>query len=354
MHILHIIKHFDFGGAENHTCELANSLDTLGNKVFIIAGPGRQRKKINNTITCIRIRLKDFLLPIHILQLIYYIRKYKIQIIHAHQRFPIFLAVVAGKITHIPVVATVHGRSRYDLRSKLTRLYVSKIIYVSQSIKKTSIIFPEIQHKIFYIPNGVSIKKEKNKKKVNQICYISRLDKNHATLIRSIIQHVLPGLINNFPTLKFNIIGEGKYAVSIKKEALLLHSKMNKEICILSGYQSDASEIIQDSVLVMGVGRVALEALACGTPVFSINQKRMGSMISAENYPLYKENNFVATDQDAPDPNKLLVQLQNFLNNTTYWENETVRIQHAIGQEFDRNKIAIKIETLYHHTIQHT
>ena len=37
MRILHLVRGFGFGGAENHVRDLANVLDEMGHEVFIMA-----------------------------------------------------------------------------------------------------------------------------------------------------------------------------------------------------------------------------------------------------------------------------------------------------------------------------
>ena len=38
MRILHLVRIFGFGGAENHVRDLANVIDEMGHEVFIMAG----------------------------------------------------------------------------------------------------------------------------------------------------------------------------------------------------------------------------------------------------------------------------------------------------------------------------
>ncbi len=352
MQILHVIKNFDFGGAENHLRELANSLDSSGNKVYIIGRRGRQQSRLNTNITFIPLPLHSLLAPINLLLISYYIFRYKIQVIHAHQRHSIFLAALAGKIAGTPVVLTVHGRSQYDLRSWISRKYADRIIFVSQFVLKASIRFPEIQKKVVYIPNGVPATSIRASKNSTQISYISRIDEKHYEVILLMMQKILPRLVVDYPELTFNIIGEGSFLQKVKNEASQLNSEFNKEICIVSGYQSNIMEHIRNSVLVMGVGRVALEALACGTPVLSVNKNRMGTMVSANNYPFYKANNFVAVGNNPPNADTLLLELQEFFNRLTYWQDETAVISKLIEEEFNSKKITAQIESLYRELIK--
>jgi glycosyltransferase involved in cell wall biosynthesis len=352
MRVLHIIKNFDFGGAENHLCELANSLNSSGNKVYIIGRRGRQQARLNTNVTFIPLPLQSLLIPVNLFLISYYIYHYKIQVIHAHQRHSIFLASLAGKIAKTPIVLTVHGRSQYDLRSWVSRKYADRIIFVSQFVLKASNRFPEIQKKVIYIPNGVPTAQKKAGEISSQISYISRIDEKHSEVIFLMMQKILPLLVNEYPELTFNIIGEGSFLRKVKNEASRLNREFNKEICIVSGYQSNITELIRNSVLVMGVGRVALEALACGTPVLSVNKNRMGTMISSKNYPFYKANNFVAVGNNPPNAVTLLFELQEFFSSLSYWQNETALISKLIEEEFNCIKITAQIESLYKELIK--
>ncbi|HEY5123995.1 MAG TPA: glycosyltransferase family 4 protein [Ignavibacteria bacterium] len=344
---MHLVKNFDFGGAENHVRELANSLDEQGHNVYIFARKGRQVNLLNKGIGFISLRFKDVLMPFQVGFICYFSLKNKIQVIHAHQRLPILMACLVGKITGIPVVVTVHGRTRYDLRYWISRKYPEKIIFVSRYVFEESARFVEIQHKSVIIPNWVSVSDNKSEKRPYSICYISRIDKKHSTVILLMIQKVISRLVSKFPMITFRIIGEGDFLSEIREEAIRLNSKLKREACVVCGFIPDVKEIIQQSELVMGVGRVALEAMACGIPVLSINQKRMGTLISAENYSFYKNNNFVAVGNQAPDEKNLIDLLNSFFTDLKYWQKESLILQGYVNEDFNRLRISIAIAMLY-------
>jgi len=347
MRILHIIKNFDFGGAENHLCVLANSLDAIGNEIYLIGGQGTQQSRLSSSIKFIPLQLRSLLFLYNILWIVYYVLHYKIQIIHAHQRYPIHLASIVGKITRTPLVVTVHGRSQYDLRSRFSRKYADKIIFVSQFVMENSIRFPEIQKKVVYIPNGVLISTIKSVKKICQVSYVSRMDSKHCAVVLMIIHHILPRLLMDYPLLTFNIVGGGHQLEVVKEEAQRFNQAFNKEVCLVSGFQSNVMESICPSVLVLGVGRVALEALGSGIPVLSVNRKRLGTVINTENFPFYKANNFVAVGHNPPDAETLLAQIQLFLTNQLYFQTEANELQSYVDEEFNHLKIASRINELY-------
>jgi glycosyltransferase involved in cell wall biosynthesis len=351
MRVLHLVKNFDFGGAENHVRELANSLEELGHNVYIFARKGRQVDLLNKGVRFISLRFKDTLMPLQVVYICYFSLRNRIQVIHAHQRLPILIACIAGKITGIPVVVTVHGRTRYDLRTRISRKYPEKIIFVSRYIFEASSRFAEIQHKSVIIPNWVSVYENQSDKHPYSICYISRIDKKHSAVILLMIQKVISRLVSKFPMITFRIIGEGDFLPDIREEAQKSNSKLNKEACVVCGFIPDVKEIIQQSELVMGVGRVALEAMACGVPVLSINLKRMGTLISTDNYSFYKNNNFVAVGNQAPDEKSLIDLLNSFFTDLKSWQKESIILQRYVNEDFNRLKLTVAIAMLYEEVI---
>jgi len=352
MRILLIIKRFDFGGAENHVCDLANTLSSLGHNVFIIAGKGRQIARLNSNVVFKPALLTDYLFLTNLLFLRCFIKKNRIQIVHAHQRYPILLACLLKIFTKIGVVATVHGRTRFDLKSKFVRKNLSRIIFVSQRVLEVSNCYEEIKNKSRIIPNGVVIRNHNPSINNTTITYISRIDKKHSSLILMIITRIIPNLFKIYPDIRFNIIGEGKYLELIKKETDKLNSITKKDICFIHGYKPEITNIFESSSLILGVGRVALEALASGIPVLSINQNRLGSILSTSNFNYYKINNFVDVNSDIPEPIILQNIINDFFINHEYWRVETFKLQRIINEELNISLITQKTLSVYMETVK--
>jgi glycosyltransferase involved in cell wall biosynthesis len=187
MKILLVIKHFDFGGAENHVCDLANSLYTQGNEVYLVSAKGRQLSRLHKGIHFIPYTSHDILLPLNVFFLYSIVKKYKIDIIHAHQRLAILTSSQLKKFIDIPLVATVHGRTRLDLKSKLTKIAPDRIIFVSQRVLEVSACYEDIKYKSVVIPNGVEAIESGKLNTSPSFTYVSRVDRNHSKVILMII-----------------------------------------------------------------------------------------------------------------------------------------------------------------------
>lgn len=353
MHVLHLIKKFNFGGAENHVRDLANVMDGMGNKVFIISRRGMQNNLLNTGVKFIPFLMADFLIFINVLFVVYIIKKHKIEVIHAHQRLPVLIGTFAAKIAGIPIVVTVHGQTQYDLRSGFSKRLPDKFIYVRQSSLESSAEFGIPEYKTAFIQNGVSVSKLLRNRDDYSISYISRIDKRHFSVISMITNKVIVPLFNEYPEIKFNIIGAGNFLEVIRKEAEIINNKLNRKVIIVHGYVADVKEIIQKSGLTLGVGRVAIESLACGIPLLSVNQKYLGKLVTMKNYMFYKLNNFVSIGSEPPDENRLIRALKEYLSNISDCQKESILLQKKIDEDLNIFKIARTITDLYQETIDY-
>jgi glycosyltransferase involved in cell wall biosynthesis len=353
MRILHLVRIFGFGGAENHVRDLANVMDELGHQVFVMARSGKQNNLLNRGVSFMNIRMKDFLAPFQILFVARFVRQHGIDIIHAHQRLPVFIGSMAGKLAGIPVVVTVHGQTQYDVRSPLARKVIDKFIFVRQTTFNEAKGYGIPSGKCTLIPNGVRIIGSQSERDFNSLCYISRIDKRHSLVISMLMNKVLKPLSEQFSDIKFNIVGDGDHLSEIRSEAESINRQIGRTVMITHGYLQDVSEIIRKSGLILGVGRVAIETLACGVPVLSVNQKYFGGLVSRENYSFFRKNNFVAYGKEPPDERKLLTEVQNYFSNINHWQKEAALLQKMVDEDFNIFKITKSITELYSELMTH-
>lgn len=347
MRILHLVKSFSFGGAENHVRDLANVLDDMGHDVFILAKRGKQNDLLNSGVKFIPVDMSDLMLPFQIMFVAGIIRKNRIEVIHAHQRLPILIGCLAAKMTGIPIVVTVHGKTQYDIRSPLIRKLVDKFIFVRQSTLDEAPGYGVPASKSLFIQNGVTIQKSDRQRDYNSFCYISRIDKRHSQIISAIIRRIILPLYGEFPDIKFNIVGDGESLEEIRAEAEKTNRQLDHTSIIIHGYMPDITEIVRRSGLVLGVGRVAIETLACGVPVLSVNQKYFGGLVSRENYPFFRQNNFVAYGRESPDEDLIAKALKDYFSKPEYWQNEAAYLQDLIAEDFNIVRITSSIANVY-------
>jgi glycosyltransferase involved in cell wall biosynthesis len=353
MKILLLIKRFDFGGAENHVCDLANSLIKSGHEVWVISRKGRQIFRLHPQIRFIEFRFSYLLQKFHAQNIRTFVIRNKIEIVHAHQRLPIRIACLCHFSGDVKIIATVHGKVRHDLSSRFVRNKTDKIICVSKTVFFFALKYPEICHKTFYIPNGLVFfsSEQKTSYAGRNIFYISRLDNPHYRLISMIINIVLPKLMVYFPDVTFTIVGDGIKLKTIQKEAEKTNSKLGSLAIKTTGYLSAENALLYKASLILGAGRVAMEAVAKNIPVLLINPNHTGPLLISENYKYFSEKNFVAVNYPPPDSDLIFSAISDFFKSVTVNQHEFQLLKKWVARDFDMEVITRQIADLYNASI---
>jgi len=347
LRILQTIKRFDFGGAENHVRVLSNELANLNHEVFIFSfESGRQTNMLNPKVTFLGFCAFCGTLFFSVFKLIRIIRKHKIQLVHAHQRLPILSASIAGYIMGVPVVATVHGRTGYDIRSRVSRAIPRSIIFVSRTTLEKSDYYNQIKAKSVLVNNGISDMNNNSIFIPYGIGYVSRIDSKHACVIGHLID-LMPSIANANNTVTLSIFGGGKELNYIKEKAIAVNRTMGREVVIIHGFVENLGSMELFPELILGVGRVAIEAAARGCSVISANANRLGDLITPENYQFYSDNNFVNVNGSPPTAQTLYHQIVSFYENRVENRNKSLELCNVIHRDYNSEVVAKKITSLY-------
>ncbi len=352
MRILYLVKSFNYGGAENHVLDLANSMTLLGNRVFILAGKGRLAERLDSRVTIKDLRMSDLLFPLILFRICRFISINGIEVIHAHQRLPILFASLAGRIMKVPVVVTVHGQPRIDLRSRFSRRFPARVIFVSRRLLNREGSYREVGEKALFIQNGIEAGQPAVEWDPCSLCYVSRIDRKHSSVIAMMINEVMPGIIKYFPGVSFHILGDGEYLDELREYAGRFNSVAGREVCVIHGYVKDVKPVVCRSGLVLGVGRVAIESLASGVPVLSVNSEFLGDLITPENYSFFKANNFVAAGNAPPDAKRLGEMVLVYLRNHGDFREKASVVRENVIDDFGIMKISGQIMDVYRQLVQ--
>ncbi len=355
LNVLLLVKRFQFGGAENHVCELANALSDHGHRVWLITGPGFQSDRLHPSVVHTVVRFADWKLIFHFFSLLKLIRSERIDIVHSHQRFPIFLGTLVAKWCKIPIVATVHGIWLTDLRTGFVRHHINKIIAIRESCYKNLKDSPALRSKVVMIPNGINIPKLPVTRKSNRegfrLFYVSRIDLHHAQLLKFILSEVWPQFICSHPDSIFYIIGEGSRYDQITQYWKAEKFNSYRDSVHFEGYCCDVPKIYPKADLVMGVGRVAIESLIYGVPLLSIKYNHLGPIVTRANLKKMQYANFVDLDAFAPTKSDMLLELNEFIANREFYENETAALKQIMHLEYNQDLIVNRIVEVYREVI---
>jgi len=344
--VLQLINRFDFGGAENHVRELCNELAHQNINVFLATEYGRQKALLNQRVNFIKTSMltRTMLIP-QVISIAYTVIKYRIDVINAHQRLPIISACLAGFLLRVPVVATVHGRVRHDLRSFLARRMTSKIVFVSKRVLTVSKHYKQLYGKSLIIPNGIPLSNRNPKIAPLSIGYISRIDTQHTSVIERLTLAV-ESLKNDYPDITLTIYGDGKKLSKVVEMANEINNPIGSPTIYVKGYSNFMDEELLPE-LIVGAGRVAIEAILQGISVLSVTPKRMGDIITPTNYRWHAENNFININGEPSTINVLYSKIKDHIKNRQYYRNCSAELQNSAAGDFGITKTTTHLVELY-------
>jgi len=356
MKVLLLIKRFQYGGAENHVCELANALAETGHSVWVLSGEGAQRCRLHPRVHYETVHFSDLKIPFHLLRLIRLIKVEKIEVIHAHQRLPVLLGTLAARWMKIPVVATIHGSAITDLRSEYVKRNIDKVIAIRASSIACLEQLLKAPQKIELIHNGIRPPLTCLDRYVDpdsfSLYYVSRLDRHHTSLLIHILTEVWPEVVRKYPHSHLHIVGEGTGMKSIRESLAKRTGFIGQASVHLDGYASEVEDYYPDADLVLGVGRVAIESMVHGVPVLSVKHNHLGPIVTQSNLRRMQFANFVDLDATAPDRKMLLSKLFDFLDHRRFYENEAKCLQYLANREYNIAGITKKIVHVYSDAIK--
>lgn len=295
MNILMLLDQFSMGGTETHVLTLCEALNKINVKTIIAT--------LNENEISSQYKSKFIFKVIDQGEYVYRIERlkklvnlYEIDLIHCHSIESMLLARKLYDVTNTPYIITIHGL--YYPKELLS--YVCEkskhVIVVSKPVKKlvSESISENRIDKISLIYNGIKIKKDSEIVQNNNlkcklgipinakvILYCSRLSISKGRLAENFI-HQSKNLLKD--NVYIVIVGNGvkKKSIDFYANQINCEYRKNKIITIGNIYNINAYYGISD--IVVGTGRVAIEALNFSKPIICTGIKDYLGIFSFENY----------------------------------------------------------------------
>lgn len=220
-----------------------------------------------------------------------------ITIVHVHQTPSGIAAATAAKSLRIPVVFTMHGTYYPREEAKELARLSDRIISVSKPVRQFW-LKEKIESTV--ISNGINIeeyapliaKTQTESKQLASfppdslvITYVSRLAWEKATVCRMVMQSA-KSLVTLYPQLQVMVVGSGVQYQQIDSLAKSINQSVGKSFIHVVGEQTDVRPFYAASHIVIGTGRVALEAMACGKPVIAVGNHGFFGLVTPDRYEL--------------------------------------------------------------------
>lgn len=339
INVLQLVTGLAMGGAEKVVFDLAKYTNRNAFNTFVLAlskNDERLEEFKNNNINTTILRkskgLKDFIQIIKAVNS--FIKKNKIDIIHAHMTHSVIIASFIKIIN--PSIKIVYTSHNLNIGSRLREL----IVWSLKSFRDIDIIFSKDILKYFYkknyqiIPNGIKVEDydlDLIKYKKFTFIAVGRIEdvKNHKFLIE------IAKILKNKFDFEIQIVGEGSSKDELKR--LIEQYELNDTVKLL-GLRNDIPQLLNKSHCLLmpslweGLPIVILEAGASRLPVISTP---VGSITS-----LLNDNNAYVTGLDKFQENMINVMtnyeeaekkgLNLFKNVNEYYSIEAVVQAHEI------------------------
>ena len=209
--------------------------------------------------------------------------------------------------------------------------------------------YERIKARCRYIPNGILLSQAVPAGESKRLVYCSRIDRSHAGFLQLLIRKVMPPLRNIFPGMQLEIIGEGPMADHVTKWVEQINLELGEGTVVMSGFRE---RCMAGGFLVLGVGRVALEALNRGIPVLSVNRERCGPLISSSNYAILSQTNFVDVTAPAATAELLVRSISAVRGQYPAIIADTRKIREKVQTEFAVPRITNLIVRQYREALQ--
>ena len=350
MNILHVLSQFEVTGAETYAAVLADEQVRAGHSVWIISDTFHARTVAE--VLSLPIGKRDLFQRLNnILSLRRIIREKRVDIVHAHSRAASWVSYYATRRGPVPLVSTLHGRQHVHLSSKIFHIYGEKVIAVCEGIREHLI------RELDYAPGAVSVvrngidlstwtSKAQKKRHAHVISLVGRLSGPKGVVAEKIVGEVFPLVKRTIPDVELHIVGGMNETDGLKEQISTVNENSTTSGIRYKGFVENVREVYQRSSLVIGSGRVVMEALAAGAQVVAVGESNyIGPVI--ESIPtLALETNFgdagptVELDV-ARMAGDIIESLKRRKSVRSAWGRELV------CSEYDSRKIAQKVSAIY-------
>ncbi|WP_323904592.1 polysaccharide deacetylase family protein [Aeromonas hydrophila] len=342
MNILMALSQLEVTGAEVYATTVGNELTRRGHQVFYVSDT--LTKPTLGEVFKLRFNKRSILRRFwHVFYLIYLIKKHHIQLVHAHSRASGWSSYVACKLTGTPMITTVHGRQPVHASRKAFHALGFRAVAVCEDIAHQIIdnlgVDPAI---VQVLRNGIETDKFQpvpaptNARPV--IAIVGRLSGPKGELCYRLLDEVL-----DLDTCQVKVVSGSQLPARFQRF---------QEQVDFVGYVEDVPALMAQCDLVIGAGRVAMEALLCGRPAFAIGEAKAIGLVTEHNLDEALASNFgdIGPQDLAIDFAALKAQITPALASGTV--SDTIR--QRIQAEYGLSGVVSGLESIYQDAVVET
>ena len=352
MKILHVLSQFEVTGAEAYAAALIDEQVRAGHSAIVLSdtltvpvkaiyvpmpiGKRSYRQRLKNIAAIVRI-----------------VREQSIDIIHAHSRAASWVSLIASRLTHTPLVSTVHGRQHLHASSRAFSVYGKDVIAVAPALKEHLVsdlgLKPE---NVTVIPNCIpfdpwrAASRAGTKRAKNLIMFVGRLTGPKGDVVRFLIDKVLPIVLQR-KQVRFEAFGGMIVPPDIPDLVRSLNSQLKKPIAQLKGFQQDIANHLAEATLVVGSGRVVPESMVLQRPVIAFGESNYEGRVTAATFEKSTVTNFGDTGmQMAPEAERVAADILSVLEDPPS-KKDLASLARLAEKRYDALSVARLVHKVY-------
>ena len=368
--VMMVMDSLAVGGTETHVLSIVKALKkrgihsiyagASGNMYEAYARAGCQIHAVDLSPGTL-LHLQNHMLPKIISSLKQIMKTQKINVVHVHQSPSGLYAAMAAKELGIPVVFTAHGTYYPEDQLSSMNQYSDAVISVSHPVKHF-LESMNIQSEL--IPNGVNpdefIEVDSSSLRsrlgipdhADTIVYASRLSWDKAYVCTMLIWAARRLRLEGRSQLNIVIVGDGHQYHEIRELSNSIESEIGQPFIHMVGSQKKVRDYLSLADIVVGTGRVALEAMACGKPVIAIGNHGYFGLVTPSIYEQAWKQYFGDHASICKPSEELIAnELREALANKASLRKTGLQGRKWTLEHFDIHKIVDQLEDLYRHVI---
>jgi glycosyltransferase involved in cell wall biosynthesis len=331
LNVLVIAKNLDIGGTQTHIRALSKQLLQYGHKVIALSAGGNLVKNFQedgiehhylvqnlnvDQLKKSRINPRSFnsaldlinlinlvFLPLGVVQAVRIAQHKKIHLIHSHTTLAFVVSLLTAKILGIPSVITLHNYRGMSLSLPFIFKNTDKIIVISKEIEEKILDLDIDPKKITVIPNMIEVDNTfvteppplnipDIRSESVKIVTVSRLDLYKTDVPQNLLV-TAERILNQYPKrdIQIIIVGGGSELAKLQTLGDQINQRLGRQAIVFTGFRKDAIHIISHADIVLGSGRVVLEAMALGKPTI-VASAQFGGILDDKTFTQLAQYNF--------------------------------------------------------------
>ena len=342
MNILMALSQLEITGAEVYAATLGNDLSERGHCLFFVSDT--LNTKVLGDYTQLSFNRRSLLRRIwQVVRLVHLIQANKIQIVHAHSRAAAWSCRIACWLTRTPMVTTVHGRQPVHTSRRWFKAFGYRALAVCEAVRDQLIADLRVPPgAILVIRNGIdpnAFPKADHRPSFRgrkpRVAIVGRLTGPKGVLCKRLLSEAL-----DLERWDVRVVTGSKIPSDFEI--------FRRSVTFIQD-QSLLQQELAGVDLVIGAGRVAVEALFSGTPVYAVGETGLIGLVDVRNLKSAMATNFgdVGGAELDFDFARIRVDLLDLLGGHSEFPTVSSELREQVVSTYNLNDLVTKIEKVY-------